>query len=104
MTAILDGDVRPQSKRDDFKRQYKSTINRINGYYCCQLAMKLTVIPADKMTNEEKQKLDKLNDKAKTLESSSRMSVSADFKYLLDTALICAYSAGIQSGGYASQR
>ena len=68
MTAILDGDVRPQSKRDDFKRQYKSTINRINGYLCCQLAMKLTAIPVDKMTNEEKQKLDKLNDKAKTLE------------------------------------
>lgn len=34
VTAVLDGDVRPQSKRDAFKRRFDSSINRINAFYC----------------------------------------------------------------------
>ena len=48
VTAILDGDVRPQSKRDAFNRRYQSTMARINSYYCRQLAMKIAA-KGDKM-------------------------------------------------------
>ena len=106
VTAILDGDIHPQSKRDAFKRCYTSTINRINCYYCRQPAMKLACKPVDKMTNEDKKKLDTFNNEAKALESFSRMTVSPDFIHMLDTALqeINGYKKDRQNGGYVSEK
>ena len=54
VTAILDGDVRPQSKRDAFKRRFESTMNRINSYYCRQSAMKITAKRIASLTNDER--------------------------------------------------
>ena len=79
ITAILDSNICPQSKRDAFNCCFLSTMNCINGYYYRQSAMKLAAIPIDKRSNEEKKKLDLYNREAKTLESSVKMSVPTDF-------------------------
>ena len=39
VTAVLDGDVRPHSKRDSFRRRFDSTMCLINGSYCRRAAM-----------------------------------------------------------------
>ena len=106
VTAILDGDVRPQSKRDAFKRRYNSTMNRINSYYCRQMAMKIASKPVNEMTSAEKKRLDLFNNEAKALESSSRMTVPSDFMEQLDSALVenGAYIADRKSGGYVSRQ
>lgn len=70
-TAILDGDVCPQSKRNTFNhRSYKSTMARINSCYCHQSAMKIVAKGTDKMTGKDKKRLDLLNNETKTLLSS----------------------------------
>jgi len=33
VTPVLDGDVRPQSKRDAFRRRYESTMSKVNGFF-----------------------------------------------------------------------
>ena len=42
VTAVLDGDIRPQSKRDSFQRRFTSVMRKINGQYCRQYAMLLS--------------------------------------------------------------
>lgn len=80
VTAVLDGDVRPQSKRDAFKRRFDSSINRINAFYCRQAAMKLSCL--DEKTVEERQMLDKYNKMAKKLDGMNRLIVPPNFKDL----------------------
>ena len=67
VTAIFDGDYRPHSKRDSFKRRFETVINEINCSYCrhaaTTLASKIT------KTEDEKTKLDVLNKESKSLES-----------------------------------
>ena len=67
--------------------------------------MKLAAISADKMTKQEKEKLDTFNNEAKSLELTSRMSVPPNFMDMLDCALqeISAYSADRESGGYVCE-
>jgi hypothetical protein len=105
VTAVLDGDVRPQSKRDAYKRRYRATMDRINSYYCRQSAMKIASSkPMKDLTNEERDKLDQYNKQAKKLECSHRLEVPNDLKDQLDAALleIHAYTKDRQSGGYVN--
>ena len=70
VTAILDGDIRPQSKRDAFKRRFDSTINQINSYYSCQPAMRVAAKSNAEISSAEKKKLvDLYNREDKALES-----------------------------------
>ena len=41
ITAVLDGNIHPHTKRDAFQNRYTSTMNRINSYFCRQSAMRL---------------------------------------------------------------
>ena len=102
VTAVLDGDVRPQSKRDAFKRRFDSTMGRINSYYSRQSAMKLSSI--SEKTAAEKEKLVKFNKAAKKLESLSRLQVPTNLLQQLQTALsnISAHEYNTESGGYVS--
>ena len=104
ITPILDGDIRPQSKRDAFKRRYESTMNRVNSYFCRQYAMKLAA-KGSNMTNEEKNEFHLFNKEAKALESSTRLQVPSNLLEQLDSTLMAAYaySTDLESGGYVSQ-
>lgn len=81
VTAVLDGNIRPQSKRDAYKRRFESSINRINAFYCRQSALKIACL--HQKTKEEEEMLDKFNQMAKKLDSSTRLEVPSNLKYLL---------------------
>ena len=104
VTAVLDGDVRPQSKRDAFKRRFEASINRINAFYCRQSAMKIACL--HQKTKEEKEMLDKYNKMAKKLDSTRRLEVPFNLKYLLSNALheISAYNIDNVSGGFVNHQ
>ena len=59
VTAIFDGDFRPHSKRDSFKRRYQHTMNQINSTYCRRAAMVLA--SQDDISTSDKVKMDVLN-------------------------------------------
>ena len=105
VTAILDGDVRPQSKRDAFKRRFDATMSRINSYYCRQSAMKVASKSKSEISCEEKKRLvDLYNREAKALESETRLTVPSDLILQLDSALqeISAYTVDRRGGGYVN--
>ena len=106
VNAILDGNVRPQSKRDAFRRQYDSTMNRINSYYCQQAAMKIAAKPLDDLSAEERKRLDLYNKESKTLENASKMQIPVDFKEMLVQALeeVRAFTVDRESGGCVSRQ
>ena len=105
ITAVLDGNIRPHTKRDAFQRRYTSTMNRINSYFCRQSAMRLASKKREDLTKDESKKLDLFNKEAKLLEASSKMQIPFDFKLQLELALeqVCAFSVDRESGGYVSR-
>ncbi len=105
VVPVLDGDLRPQSKRDAFRRRYNSTMDTINGFYCRQAAMKLASMPEDERTVTEKQKLDDLSKEAKRLDKTSRLIIPSTFKDDLETQLdaIGAYIPDRTSAGKVSE-
>ena len=102
VTAVLDGDVRPQSKRDAFKRRFDSSMDRINAFYCRQSAMKIASL--NQKTKEEEELLEKYNKMAKKLDSTTRLVVPTNLKELLNNALheIGGYNCDSVSGGYVN--
>ena len=101
VTPVLDGNVRPQSKRDAFKRRYESTMNRVNSFFCRQSAMKLAAKAERDRSDEEKTKLVEYNKEAKRLEKSGRLHIPPTFTDDLETALeeIGAYFPDRFTGG-----
>ena len=67
VNAILDGDVRPQTKRDAFRRRYDSTMARVNSFFCRQSAMKIAAKPENERTDEDRANLVEFNKEAKIL-------------------------------------
>ena len=57
ITAVLDGNICPQSKQDVFQHHYTLTMNRINSYFCRQSTMKLALDKSGEMTNDKKKKI-----------------------------------------------
>ena len=105
VTAVLDGNFRPQSKRDAFKRRFDSTMNRINSYYCRQAAMKITGKGKETMMSYEKEMLKKYNNEAKVLEMQTKMQVPFNFFEQLEEALeeLECFDVDRESGGYVSR-
>ena len=105
VVPILDGDVRPQSKRDAFKRRFDCTMGRINSFFCRQSAMRIAAKPVGERTQAEKNDLMDYNKEAKRLETSSRLHVPNTFQHDLEMALeeVEAYFADRQSGGLVSR-
>ena len=105
VTPILDGDIRPQTKRDAFKRRFDSTMNRVNSFFCRQAAMKLAAKPEGERTNDEKIELVEYNKEAKRLETATRLHIPVSFKEELELALdeVGAYFPDRQSGGVVSR-
>ena len=63
-------------------------MNLINSYYCHQSsAIKITARSTTEVTNEERKSLELFNQKVKTLETASSMSVPTTFLPDLGTAL-----------------
>ena len=105
VTAVLDGHIRPQSKRDAYHRHYESTTSRIDRYFCRQYAMKIASKGKDKISADEKNMLDLYNNEAKLLEDASKMQIPLDFKAQLELALdeVGAYLLNRESGGCVSK-
>ena len=105
VNPILDGNVRPASKRDAFKRRYTSTMSRINSFYCRQSAMKLASIPENDQSDENKNDIREYNNAAKALEMCKRLCVPPSFKEDLTVELqnIGAFDEDRQSGGVVSK-
>ena len=105
VVAVLDGNVRPQSKRDAFKRRFQSTMSKINGFYCRQAAMRIASKPKEDMTDREKSELNELNIEAKRLETSKRLNIPSTLKDELDLALeeVGGYVPDRLSGGVVSR-
>ena len=103
---ILDGDIRPQSKRDAFKRRFYSTMGKINSFFCRQSAMKLSGQSSTNMTQNDKEDLDEYNKQAKLLEKHNRLHIPSSFMVDLKHALdeTQAFVPDRQSGGYVSER
>ena len=103
---VLDGDIRPQSKRESFRRRFDSTMDTMNSFYCRQAAMKLAAIKDIDRTNIEKQKLVSLNKEAKRLDKSSRLILPLTFQDDLENQLeeIGAYIPDRQSNGKVSRQ
>ncbi len=105
VTAVLDGDVRPQTKRDAFKRRYESTMNRINSFFCRQSAMRIGAIAKDERTEEQKEDFSEFSKEAKRLEVSPRLHIPMSFREDLERCLhdIDAFTPDRQSGGVVSR-
>ena len=59
VTVFLDGNICPDSKYDDaFRRRFESTMNRVNGFFCRQAAMKIVAKSEEERTDDEKNKTD----------------------------------------------
>ena len=103
VTAVLDGNTRPQSKRDSFDRRFKQTMNLINGPYCRHAAMVLAT--KENRSNEEAMKLNTLNLEAKKLESE-KIVISSHFYSDLTTKLeyIDAHKEDGNTGGYVNKK
>ena len=106
VNAVLDGNVRPQTKRDAFRRRYNSTMSQINSYYCRQAAMKIAAVPFDDLSAEERKKLELYNKESKQLENASKMQIPVDFEEMLTQALeqIRAFTVDRESGGCVSRQ
>jgi len=76
VTAVIDGDCRPQSKQDSFARRYAAYINKINGYYCRQSAIAFS--KREYLTEEQASMLDELNKEAGKLDHRSVI-INPDF-------------------------
>ena len=65
VTCILDGNVRPHSKRDSFRRRFHDHLNLLNSSFCRQSA--LAISTQQSITDEEKSKLLTLDAESKNL-------------------------------------
>ena len=99
VTAVLDGDIRPQSKRDSFRRRFDSYMGLINGSYCRRAAMALSA--KEDKTACDKAQLDVLNAEAKKLDKK-RLFVAPGFHTDLKSKLeeIKAHEQSGSTGGY----
>ena len=103
VTAVFDGDCRPHSKRDSFKRRFEHHMKLINSSYCRQTAMMLA--SKENKTEEDEQNLKTVNNESKKL-NSQRLIVSnesyTDVKSKLD--YINAHDEDGNTGGYVSRQ
>jgi hypothetical protein len=106
VVPVLDGNQRPQSKRDAFKRRYESTMSRLNSFFCRQAAMKIAAKPVGERTEEEKHEFYEFNKEAKRIESKSSLHVPTSLREDLESALeeCSAYFPDRLTGGIVSRQ
>jgi len=97
--AIIDGDCRPQSKRDSFARRYTAYMDKINGYYCCQSAIVLST--REYLTEEQTSMVDELNKEAGKLDHMCLI-INPDFytKLQIELEMISAHDDNGHNTGY----
>ena len=104
VTVVLDGDHRPDCKRDSWNRRRNATIAKIDAFVCRQNAITLAALcGTDAATNKYRKRLCLFNSAAKTLENSSqKMNIPPHFKQDLEERLMMlgACDAHPVSGGH----
>ena len=98
VTGILDGDVRPHSKRDSFRRRFVSEMKKINSSYCRQKAMALST--KENTLGEDLEKIKVLNEESRKLDQK-RLNITHEFLGDLHNMLndIDAFDENPTSGG-----
>ena len=90
VTVILDGNSRPDCKRDTWNRRCNADLAKVNAFFCRKNAISLALTcNSDGATNEDKKRLRLFNDAAKTLENAShKMTIPSHFKANLEDRLM----------------
>ena len=98
VTAVLDDDYRPQSKRASYTRRYNASMAKINGFYCRQSDMALS--SKSNLTASEEVDLYAYNKESKKLDTISLI-INTNFldklKYELD--IIGSYNPNDSNNG-----
>jgi len=76
VTAVLDRDTRPHTKRHSFRRRFELEMKSINSSYCCQYAMALST--KETLTDEDQQKNNVLNQESQKLDQK-RLKIMTEF-------------------------
>ena len=106
VTGVLDGDCRPDCKRDSWKRNRDIEISRIDAFYCLQSAMALAAqIDETGTSKKNTYKISQLDAEAKSLEKhSSKNFVLHSFKTDLEERIffLNAHIKHSNNGGYVN--
>ena len=108
ITVIVDGDKRPDCKRDSWNRIKKREIDDISRVHCRMKAMKLhSKIINNTATEEERKDYESYNKQAKTLEtcfSKSKFKIPSNFHEILSEKLISLGACNPnENGGYVCE-
>ena len=102
VTAVFDGDTRPHTKRDSFKRRFDHAMKITNSTFCRHSAM--AIARKEQKSSEDLEKLSALNIEAKKLDDS-RLMIATEFCEDLKGRLldIMAHDENGSNGGYVSR-
>ena len=108
VTIVIDGNGRPDCKRDSWNRKKQRDLDEMNRMYCRLKSLELSAkSESDKMTTQERADLERYEKEALSLEKSCQRSIAIpkDFgQRLSDRLMMIGACAANENGGYVQER